>query len=175
MVLLEGKQLFNTHCGSCHSLCQQRIGPPLAGVTDRRPVSWLFDFIASSQKVIQNGDPYAGFLYQQYNNAIMPDFNFLSQEKVLAILGYINAASSAPSHIAGVNGRPLRDAQELKQPGEFPLQGKVTAMEDEQEGSAGTKYLILKVVIFVVATLSMLAHILYVASLWKKGKAKFRI
>ena len=173
--LLRGKQLFQAHCGSCHSLCRQRMGPPLAGVTDRRPMAWLFDFINSSQRVIQNGDPYARFLYDQYNHAIMPDFKFLSQEKVLAILGYINAASSSPTHVSGVNSAPLRDIRDPIQPMELPMQSTVTGIEYEEEGVTGTKYLILKVVIFVVAALSAVAHILFVMRLWRKGKTKFKI
>lgn len=175
--VVEGEQLFHNHCRSCHSLCQQQMGPALASVTDRRPVSWLLDFIHSSQTVIQNGDPYANFLYEEYNGMIMPDFQFLSDEEIMTLLAYIKNASSVPTGMAGVNSnsQPLRDLSDSGHPEELPLESRVSGIEYEEGGQQETKYFIMKIVFFGVALLSVVAHLVFVGLLWRRGKTRFKM
>lgn len=175
--VVEGEQLFQNHCASCHNLCQQQMGPALASVTDRRPVSWLLDFIHSSQTVIQNGDPYANFLYEKYNRMIMPDFQFLSDEEIMTLLAYIKNASSAPTGVAGVNSnsQPVRDLRDSGHPEELPLESRVSGVEYKGDGQQETKYFIMKIVFIAVALLSVVAHLVFVGVLWRRGKTRFKM
>lgn len=101
--ITEGQTLFSQHCNVCHAVGQQVIGPALASVHNRRPIDWLVRFIQNSQHVIINEeDEYAQHLYQQYNQQVMPNFEFLSEGEILNILAYIKAESSSTS--AGVSG-----------------------------------------------------------------------
>ena len=98
----EGQTLFSQHCNVCHGVGQQIIGPALASVHNRRPIDWLVRFIQNSQHVIiDEEDEYAQHLYEQYNQQVMPNFEFLSRGEILNILAYIKVESSA--NTAGVS------------------------------------------------------------------------
>ena len=100
--ITEGQTLFSQHCNVCHGVGQQIIGPALASVHNRRPIDWLVKFIQNSQHVIiDEEDEYAQHLYEQYNQQVMPNFEFLSRGEILNILAYIKVESS--SNTAGVS------------------------------------------------------------------------
>lgn len=81
-------------CNACHTIGGGRlVGPDLAGINQRRSRDWLVDFIRSPQSVIQNGDPNAVALLDEYNGILMPDAP-ISEDEILAILSYIAARST---------------------------------------------------------------------------------
>lgn len=93
-IVAHGRELFGQHCTVCHQIGQQIIGPALASVHQRRPLTWLLTFIKNSQEVIANQeDEYAQQLYEQYNKVVMPPFEFLSNDDIIAILAYIKSES----------------------------------------------------------------------------------
>jgi len=95
-----GKNIFNTHCASCHGVHQGKLGPMLASITRKRSEAWLLSFIRNSQEVILSGDAYAGFLFQQYNRVVMPSFEQqLSDKKIRDMLTYIAMESENPSEM----------------------------------------------------------------------------
>lgn len=101
--ITEGQTLFSQHCNVCHGVGKQIIGPALASVHNRRPIDWLVRFIQNSQHVIiDEEDEYAQHLYAQYNEQVMPNFEFLSRGEILNILAYIKVESSSTT--AGVSG-----------------------------------------------------------------------
>lgn len=91
--ITSGKALFNNHCGICHAVTHEIVGPSLASVPQKRPLTWLVQFIRNSQQVIREGDEYSVELYHNYNRLIMPPFEFLSDSQILSILAYIQDAS----------------------------------------------------------------------------------
>lgn len=103
--VVKGKELFGQQCATCHFIDQEGYGPSLGSVTNRRPRPWLINFIKNSQQVIKQGDHYAQYLFNSYEQKVMPPFEFLDQEDIIAILDFIAFASAAPSTVAGVNGR----------------------------------------------------------------------
>jgi len=96
-----GKKLFTEHCSYCHALTHEVIGPALANISQKRPVAWLYRFITNSQEVIRGNDQYATFLYNSYDQYLMPPFTFLSKDEVTDILAYIKQYSTAPRPVAG--------------------------------------------------------------------------
>ncbi len=113
--ITEGQTLFGQHCNVCHGVGQQIIGPALASVHNRRPIDWLVRFIQNSQHVIINEeDEYAQHLYAQYNQQVMPNFEFLSRGEILNILAYIKVESSAMtagvSSVSGTQANVAEDA-----------------------------------------------------------------
>jgi mono/diheme cytochrome c family protein len=87
--LAVGEQLYTGNCKVCHQLNNQTlVGPGLAGINERRPQEWLISWIRNSQKVIASGDKYAVDLYNKYNKAAMPSYDF-KEEEIKAILAYI--------------------------------------------------------------------------------------
>jgi mono/diheme cytochrome c family protein len=91
--LQKGKQLFYARCASCHMVNKELTGPALKGVEDRWPDKQkLYDFIRNSQEVIKE-DKYAHDLWLKYNQTIMVPHPDLTDEKIRAILDYVNRVS----------------------------------------------------------------------------------
>jgi len=99
--VVKGKQLFFDHCATCHDICEEKIGPPLANITFRRPLPWLIDFIRDPVDVLETGDNYALFISTQYKEVMVP--TYLNDSQILDILSYIRHESGAPVHVSGVN------------------------------------------------------------------------
>ncbi len=92
-----GESEFQTICIACHTIGEgRRIGPDLAGVTDKRSQEWLFSFIKSSQTMIQSGDPDALAISQEYQGLVMPDA-FMSDTQITNVIHYLAMKSAAAS------------------------------------------------------------------------------
>lgn len=91
--LAEGQQLFRTYCSACHDVHSEIYGPQLASITKKRNREWLYAFIQNSQQVIISGDSYARYLFEQYDRAVMPSFQHLSQAHINEIISYISYES----------------------------------------------------------------------------------
>ncbi len=90
VVIVAGEATFKANCTQCHQVHKQIIGPALAGVYERRSITWLQSWIRNSQKLIASGDEQAVALYEEYNKTAMPVYPF-SDEQVMALLAYIQA------------------------------------------------------------------------------------
>lgn len=85
-----GEALFKANCKSCHKLDAKSVGPALQGVTERRDLSWLKQWIPNAPKMISDGDPIATELYDEYGS-VMTSFQSFKEADVLNILAYIKA------------------------------------------------------------------------------------
>ena len=88
---IEGKNLFQSACQSCHAINKTVTGPALAGVEKRGPWSdrkALIKWVKNSALVI-NDYPYTKDLFQQYNRQQMPAFQHLSEREIESIFDYI--------------------------------------------------------------------------------------
>lgn len=90
----QGEQLYRTRCVSCHSLTGNELagalGPDLLGVSDRRKMQWLLNWLQAPDKMLDDKDPIALALYQQYNKLAMPNMR-LNKEEALRLLDYIDS------------------------------------------------------------------------------------
>jgi copper(I)-binding protein/cytochrome oxidase Cu insertion factor (SCO1/SenC/PrrC family) len=88
-----GEQIYRTRCATCHSLTGNELagalGPDLLGVTQRREMDWLLNWLKAPDQMLKNKDPIAMALYKQYNNLAMPNMR-LNKEEALALLDYID-------------------------------------------------------------------------------------
>lgn len=100
-----GETLFKNNCQVCHEIHEQKVGPALANVTNRRPVDWIKSFIINSQKVIQSGDEYAVNLYNQYNQTMMTSFDF-SDDELNSVIEYIKSETIKGPPVAEVAAAP---------------------------------------------------------------------
>lgn len=89
-LITAGETLFKNNCLVCHEMHEQKIGPALADIHNRRPVEWIKSFVTNSQKVIQSGDEYAVNLYNEFNKTLMTPFDF-SDEELNAVIEYIKS------------------------------------------------------------------------------------
>lgn len=89
-----GDGLFKGNCAQCHAVNEQVVGPALAGITKRRPTSWLLPWVKNSSKMVASGDDYAVALFNKYNKQQMPSFS-LSDKEITAIVAYIKSQEAA--------------------------------------------------------------------------------
>jgi cytochrome c len=108
--VVRGQELYNEQCASCHFVSIEGYGPALGSISKRLPEDWLVSFIRNSQEVIRSGDPYANFIYEQFDRKVMVAMEFLSDEDVRDIISYIDFVSSSAPEVAGVNGKKIARA-----------------------------------------------------------------
>lgn len=112
------EQLF-TVCNACHTVgAGIRVGPDLAGVTERRSEEWLLRFIPSSQGMVRSGDPTANELFTQFHQTVMPD-QPLTPDQIRSILAFIAAGGPQDA----VYSRPITHADIVR--GEGIYQGLI--------------------------------------------------
>lgn len=81
----EGQELFESLCTACHRIEQRHVGPPLAGITERRTPEWIMNMILNPTEMVQQ-DPIAKELLAEYL-APMADQN-LTEDQARKILEY---------------------------------------------------------------------------------------
>jgi mono/diheme cytochrome c family protein len=90
----EGEAIFQQNCASCHTIGSGKlVGPDLQGVTERRDVAWIHNFILNPNKVITSGDPLAQSLVAEYNNLTMPTLG-LTPTQVDSVIAYLQSSSA---------------------------------------------------------------------------------
>lgn len=82
----KGKTLFEAKCTACHNFSEdKKVGPGLAGVTERRKPEWIMNMILNPEKMVQE-DPIAKELLAEY---LAPMANqSLTEEEARQILEY---------------------------------------------------------------------------------------
>ncbi|GAB3849255.1 hypothetical protein GCM10028822_13370 [Hymenobacter terrigena] len=85
-----GDALFKGNCAQCHAVNEQVVGPALAGISQRRPMSWILPWVKNSSKVVASGDEYAVALFAKFNKQQMPSFA-LSDKEIRSIVAYIES------------------------------------------------------------------------------------
>ncbi len=99
-----GKELFNSLCAACHKPYSNSIGPALHGVTDRRDMDWIHEWIKNSAALIASGDAEANAIYEEWNQTAMPAFPQLSDGDIDNILAYVEQPKPEPQAAAGAAG-----------------------------------------------------------------------
>jgi mono/diheme cytochrome c family protein len=103
----QGAALFDQKCRACHNIGGgDLVGPDLKGVTERRDMQWLRDFISAPDRVIASGDPIATELLAKYNNLQMPNPG-LSKDEVDALLAYLESPGGVSGAGAGAGAAAL--------------------------------------------------------------------
>ena len=97
-----GDALFKGNCAQCHAVNEQVVGPALAGITKRRPVSWIVPWVKNSSKVVASGDDYAVALFNKFNKQQMPSFA-LSDKEITSIVAYIITSEGGTVVTAGAS------------------------------------------------------------------------
>jgi copper(I)-binding protein len=91
-----GEQLYRTRCATCHSITGNELanalGPDLMGVTQRRDEVWLLNWLRAPDQMLEQKDPIAMTLYNQYNQLAMPNMR-LNQQEATDLLTYIESES----------------------------------------------------------------------------------
>ena len=105
-----GERLFRTRCASCHTItgaeAEDALGPDLLGVTERRDLNWLADWVRAPDRMLRKKDPIAMALAAQYDYLPMPNMR-LNKQEVMDILVYIqNESQWVALHAPGATSWP---------------------------------------------------------------------
>lgn len=130
LIAQDGAAIFNKTCVTCHTVGGGKlVGPDLANVHLRRETGWLVSFIQSSQTMIQNGDPTAQQVFEEFNQMMMPDQPY-SREEVLAVIDYIKQNSPDPENSSGQNGETTQKPEKRTE------ENRPVTAEDIKDGLA---------------------------------------
>jgi protein SCO1 len=81
--------MFAKACAGCHSIGHgDRVGPDLAGVSERRQLAWLTRFIADPEQVRRQQDPIALALAAKFPAVRMPAMG-ISESEAANLVAYI--------------------------------------------------------------------------------------
>src|SRR5690606_39297811 len=84
--LKEGASLYKANCTACHKIDKKLTGPALAGMTERHSEEWLISWIRNSKLMVDQGDPTAVALFEEYNKLLMPAFTQFSDDQFQYII-----------------------------------------------------------------------------------------
>ncbi|MEE2941470.1 MAG: cytochrome c, partial [Planctomycetota bacterium] len=102
--LSEGQLLFRSRCSVCHQVGigdgRERIGPDLAGVTERRTRDWLRRFIMEPDKMLEEKDPTATQLFLAYGRIPMPNLG-IPLEEADALIDFLEVEGRRAARIEG--------------------------------------------------------------------------
>lgn len=144
-----GDALFKGNCAQCHAVNDKVVGPALAGIDKRRPISWLIPWVKNSSKVVASGDEYAVKIFNEYQKQQMPSFA-LSDKEITSIFAYVKSAEGT---------------QEIK-PG--PTDGNTAsggATAGEDGGAA--KYVDILLIVLVVVLIVLVVTLVIIGNLMR--------
>jgi len=101
-----GQKLFNTLCSSCHNFKNKGIGPNLSGITRAVESQWIKDFIKNPAKKIDEKDPRAQALFEQYK-VYMQGFPDLKDQELNGLLSYLHTFEK--NQESGIDSIPYID------------------------------------------------------------------
>lgn len=149
-----GDALFKGNCAQCHAINDKVVGPALAGIAKRRPMSWIIPWVKNSSKVVASGDEYAVKIFNEYQKQQMPSFQ-LSDAEITSIVSYITAEEGKATAVGGAPAQV---------DGAAPDAGAAAAAGTE--AGAG-KYVDLLLIVLVVVLIVLVVTLVIIANIMK--------
>ena len=87
-----GQAVFETKCTACHKVDKKYIGPPMAGILERRTPEWTMNMILNPEEMVKV-DPVAMSLFQEYMYVPMANQS-LTEEEARSIVEYFRTLKS---------------------------------------------------------------------------------
>ena len=84
-----GKELFKQNCAACHNMERKMVGPALKNVVAEQGRDWTKKWIYNSKALIESGDEHANEIWEEYNRAAMPAYNYLEDSDLESIVTYL--------------------------------------------------------------------------------------
>ncbi|RZJ58525.1 MAG: c-type cytochrome [Hymenobacter sp.] len=150
-----GDALFKSNCAQCHAVNEKVVGPALAGISKRRPISWIIPWIKNSAKVVASGDEYAVKLYNDNGKQQMPSFG-LSDKEITSIVAWVTSQEGQAGAVAAAG----------------PTVGNANTADGQASGAdaggAGAgKYADILLIVLVVVLIVLVVTLAIIANLMK--------
>ena len=90
----QGEAIYtNNGCYMCHRIGDGRAaGPDLFGVTERRTIEWMTNFLKDTEGMLASDDIAKG-LFNEFKQQRMPNFK-LSEQQATAVIHYLQEATN---------------------------------------------------------------------------------
>lgn len=145
----KGKEIFGINCAGCHNMEKRVLGPALENTIETQGREWTSKWIVNNAKLRESGDAHANDVYNEYNQQVMPAFDYLKPEELSALLDYMEGFKKDKEAKAAV-AAPV------------PTEGGV---QPTTGGGGSTIPTYLWIIIVVVLAILLLAAITIVTSL----------
>ncbi|MDO7876909.1 cytochrome c3 family protein [Hymenobacter sp. ASUV-10] len=142
-----GDALFKGNCAQCHAVNDKVVGPALAGVEKRRPISWLIPWVKNSSKVVASGDAYAVKLFNEYQKQQMPSFA-LTDKEITSIFAYVKSAEGG--------------TKQAETPG-----GVTTENSPKADEGGAAKYVDILLIVLVVVLIVLVVTLVIIGNLMR--------
>ena len=84
-----GEKVFKQNCAACHKMDKKVIGPALQNVVDDQGAEWVYEWVKNNQALRESGDSHANEVYDDFNGAVMPAYEWLGEEGLNDVVKYL--------------------------------------------------------------------------------------
>lgn len=90
-----GEKIFKQNCAACHKMDKKVVGPALENVVEAQGAEWVYEWVKNNQALRESGDSHANDVYDEFNGAAMPAYEWLGEESLNDVVQYLADWKSA--------------------------------------------------------------------------------
>ena len=121
-----GEKVFKQNCAACHKMDKKVVGPALQNVVADQGAEWVYEWVKNNQALRESGDAHANEVYNEFNQGVMPAYEWLGDESLNDVVQYLadwKGKQEAAAPVAVLAGpAPMQQA-----PYEMPVWLKIMA------------------------------------------------
>lgn len=84
-----GEKVFKQNCAACHKMDKKVVGPALQNVVAEQGAEWVYEWVKNNQSLRESGDAHANEVYDEFNGAVMPAYEWLGEESLNDVVQYL--------------------------------------------------------------------------------------
>lgn len=84
-----GEKVFKQNCAACHKMDKKVVGPALQNVVADQGAEWVYEWVKNNQALRESGDSHANEVYDEFNGAVMPAYEWLGDESLNDVVQYL--------------------------------------------------------------------------------------
>lgn len=85
----EGEKVFKQNCAACHKMDKKVVGPALQNVVADQGAEWVYEWVKNNQALRESGDAHANEVYDEFNGAVMPAYEWLGEDGLNNVVQYL--------------------------------------------------------------------------------------
>ena len=84
-----GEKVFKQNCAACHKMDKKVVGPALQNVVADQGAEWVYEWVKNNQALRESGDAHANEVYNEFNQGVMPAYEWLGDESLNDVVQYL--------------------------------------------------------------------------------------